>query len=159
MSQYRAELKWGIIFTAMGLTWMALERLLGLHDEHIEMHAWATNLILIPAVLVYVLALREKKRTDYGGVMTYKQGFLAGVGITIVVTILAPFSQLMTSLVITPHYFENMIAYSVSHGMATQAAAEEYFNLTSYLIQSTLFAPVAGVVTSAIVAFFVRSKA
>jgi hypothetical protein len=137
---------------------MLLERLLGLHDEHIEMHAWATNLILFPAVLVYVLALHEKKRIAYGGAMTYKQGFLAGVGITAVVTLLTPLSQLITSLVITPDYFSNMIAYSVSHGMLTQTEAEEYFSLSNYLVQSTVFAPVAGVVTSAIVAVFVRSK-
>lgn len=149
----------GCIFIGMGLLWMVLERAMGLHDERIEMHQWATNLILIPAVAVYVLGLREKKRIDYNGAMTYKQGFLAGIGITIVVTLLTPLSQLITSLVITPQYFENMIAYSVREGLATQAEAEDYFNVTSYLVQSTLFAPVAGIVTSAIVAFFVRSKA
>jgi hypothetical protein len=158
MERYRFALKWGVIFTAMGLLWMLLERLLGLHDERIEMHAWATKLILFPAVLVYVLALREKKRIAYGGTMTYKQGFLAGVGITAVVTLLTPLSQLITSLVITPDYFSNMIAYSVNHGMLTQTEAEEYFSLSNYLLQSTVFAPIAGVVTSAIVAVFVRSK-
>ena len=37
MERYRFALKWGVIFTAMGLLWMLLERLLGLHDERIEM--------------------------------------------------------------------------------------------------------------------------
>jgi hypothetical protein len=51
-----------------------------------------------------------------------------------------------------------MIAFSVSQGKMSQEEAESFFNFNSYLLQSTLFAPVAGIVTSAIVAIFTRKS-
>jgi hypothetical protein len=65
---------------------------------------------------------------------------------------LTPISQLITSLVITPDYFDSMIAFTVETGKMTQEAAEAEFNLSNYLLVSTVFAPVAGVVTSLIMA-------
>lgn len=72
--------------------------------------------------------------------------------------ILTPLSQYVTSTFITPDYFNNVITYAVSTGQMEQQAAEEYFNLKSYIMQSTIFAAVMGLVTSAVVAFFIRSK-
>jgi hypothetical protein len=46
----------------------------------------------------------------------------------------------------------------VANDLTTQADAEAYFSLKNYIIQSTIFAPVVGVLTSAVVAFFVKSK-
>lgn len=40
----------------------------------------------------------------------------------------------------------------------TREAAEENFNLQNYMVQSLVGAGVMGVITSALVAFFVRSK-
>ena len=39
MEAYKTELKWGVIFVLSGLIWMLLERLAGLHGEHIAHHA------------------------------------------------------------------------------------------------------------------------
>jgi NADH:ubiquinone oxidoreductase subunit 3 (subunit A) len=90
--------------------------------------------------------------------MSWKQGFISGLIITAVVTLLTPLSQYLTSAVITPNHFENMISYTVETGNKTQEAAEAYFNLKNYMIQSIIFAPVVGIVTSAIVAIFTRKK-
>lgn len=90
--------------------------------------------------------------------MSYKQGFISGLIITLVVVILSPLSQYITSTYITPDYFQNVIAYSVSSGQMEQQAAEEYFNLKNYMIQSMMGAAVMGLITAAVVAFFVRSK-
>jgi hypothetical protein len=46
----------------------------------------------------------------------------------------------------------------VRTGHMTQEAAESYFNIRSYIIQGIVGAPVMGIVTSAVVAFFVKSK-
>ncbi len=51
-----------------------------------------------------------------------------------------------------------MINYSVENGKMTLEQANETFNLQTYMIQSTIFAPLAGIVTSAIVAVFIRKK-
>lgn len=90
--------------------------------------------------------------------MSYKQGFISGLIITLIVALLSPLSQYITSEFITPEYFPNVINYAVESGKMTQTEAESYFNLKSYLIQSVIGALVMGVVTSAIVAIFVKSK-
>lgn len=152
------EIKWGVLFAVMNLLWMMLEKSMGLHDEFIEKHANYTNLVAIPAIILYVIALLDKRKNDYNGVMTFKQGFISGLIITLVVTLLSPLTQYITSMYITPEYFNNVINYTVENGMLTKEAAEKQFNLNSYIIQGLLFAPVMGIATSLIVALFTQKK-
>ncbi len=152
MKNRMLEIRWGICFIVMQLAWMLLEKSLGYHNERIAEHASFSMWVMAPSFLMYFFALHFKRVKDYGGKMTYKQGLISGLIITAVVTVLTPLSQAITSLVITPEYFPNMIAYVVEKGEKTQEAAEAYFNLKSYIIQSTLFAPAAGIVTSLIMA-------
>ncbi|MBN2745815.1 MAG: DUF4199 domain-containing protein [Bacteroidales bacterium] len=154
MGKFRIEFKWAIIFIAMMLVWMILERLVGLHDKHIEHHLIYTNFVAIPAILIYFLALRDKRLNYYQGPMTFGQGFLSGLIITLIVTIFSPVSQLITSYIITPHYFENVIKYTVEHGMKTQAEAEAFFNIKAYIISGLIYTPVMGIITSLIAAPF-----
>ncbi|WP_215398082.1 DUF4199 domain-containing protein [Rheinheimera oceanensis] len=158
MQKYLTEIRWGFIFTAVMLLWMWCEQLAGLHGRHIAQHATYTNLFAIPAILVYVLALRQKKLRDYSGTMSWKQGMQAGLVITLVVVLLSPAAQWLTHMVITPNYFLNMQAYVVTQGMMTTDQALEYFSLTNYMLQSAIGAAIMGVLTSVIVAFFLRSK-
>jgi len=157
---YLLEVKWALIFSLMTLLWMALERAVGLHDEHIDKHMVLTNLYAIPAIAVYVLALRDKRRRDFSGVMSYRQGVVSGALLTVLIALLAPLNQWLISAVVTPAYFENVIAYSVDSGFhATEAEARAYFNLRNYMLQSAIAALLMGLVTTAVVAFFLRSKA
>lgn len=159
MKKIRLEIKWALIFVVMSLLWMLLEKLFGLHSTHIDKHMYLTNLFAIPAIIIYVLALIDKKKKDYNGQMTYKQGFISGLIITVIVALFAPLTQWITSTVITPEYFPNVIAHSVDTGYhKSLEEAEAYFNLKNYIVQSVIGAIVMGVVTSAIVAIFVRTK-
>lgn len=146
------EIRWGIYFILMQLSWMVVEKSLGYHDERIAEHAGFSIWVMVPSMLMYFLAMQFKRVKDYAGNMSFKQGLVSGLVITAVVTLLTPASQIITSLVITPDYFENAIAYAVESGAATQEAAEANFNLTSYLWQSIVFAPIAGLVTSLLMA-------
>jgi len=158
MKKIKIEIKWAIIFVVMTLIWMFLEKLAGLHDEHIDKHSIYTNFIAIPAIAIYVFALLDKRKNFYKGAMTYKQGFISGLIITAIVTVLSPLTQYITSTIITPEYFPNMIRYSVETGKMTQQAAEDYFNLKNYLVEIVIGTPVMGVMTTAIVAIFTRKK-
>ena len=89
--------------------------------------------------------------------MTWKEGFTSGVIITVIITLLSPLAQYITYTVISPQYFENIIAFTVENGRMTSEQAETYFSLRSYLIQATFGALVMGVVTSAVVAWFLKS--
>ncbi|MFC3415976.1 DUF4199 domain-containing protein [Algoriphagus hitonicola] len=158
MKNLKTEIKWAILFSLVMIAWMVLEKSLGWHDEKIADHAKLTSFFAIPAIAVYVFALMDKKKNDLGGFMSYKQGLATGLWITLFVAILSPLVQFIISQWITPDYFANVIAYSVSTGELTQEKAESYFNLKSYIIQSLIGAVLMGVITSLIVAFFVRSK-
>lgn len=158
MKNIKIEIKWAIIFALMTLLWMVLERVVGLHDTHIDKHAVYTNFIAIPAICVYVFALLDKRKNFYKGKMTYIQGFICGLIITLSVTVLSPLTQYITSTIITPDYFENAIAYGVSTGKTTPEAAEDYFNLKNYIIQGLIGAPFMGLITTALVAIFTRKN-
>lgn len=158
MNRYKTEIKWSIIFVVVMLLWMGFERLVGLHGEHIANHATYTNFFAIFAIGIYVFALMDKKKTAYNGVMTWKQGFMSGLIITIIVTILSPLTQWIIHTVITPDFFENIRAYSVQEGLMSTDEAAEYFSLTGYMVQSMIGALIMGILTSAVVAFFTRTR-
>jgi len=158
MNRYKTEVKWSIIFVVVMLLWMGFERLVGLHNEHIANHAVYTNFFAIFAIAVYVFALRDKKKIHFGGEMTWNQGFITGLIITIIVTLLTPIVQWITHTVITPDFFENIRAYSIEQGMMTQEEASGYFSLSAYIVQSMIGALGMGIITSAIVAYFTRTR-
>lgn len=159
MKRIKIEIKWAIIFVIISLLWMVLEKLVGLHSVQIDKQMYLTNLFAIPAIIIYVLALKDKKKKDYKGQMSYKQAFISGLIITTIVALFAPLTQWIISTVITPEYFQNVISYSVESGYhKTLEKAKAHFNLKNYMVQSVIGAFIMGVITSAIVAFFVRSK-
>lgn len=158
MKKYTLEIKWALIFMAMSLVWMWLEKLSGLHSQHIGKHHIYTNFIAIPAIAVYVLALIEKRKKFYHDNMTWLQGFICGLIITLFVTMLNPLVQIITAKLITPEFFQNIIKYSVEKGKMTTDVAESYFSLLSYIIKGLLGTPIMGVITSALVSFFIRRR-
>lgn len=159
MTSFKTEIKWAFIFTVVGLLWMVLEKISGLHDQYIDYHIYLTNLFAIPAIIMMVMALKEKKRVDYAGIMTYKQGFISGVILSIFISILSPLAQYITTYIITPDYFPNVIKRSVELGYyANTEAAEAYFNYPNYALLGAISAFVMGVLTTAIAMIFIRAK-
>ncbi|WPR75446.1 DUF4199 domain-containing protein [Algoriphagus sp. NG3] len=158
MKKIKIEIKWAVLFVVMMLTWVALEKSLGWHDENLADHASLTRLVAIPAVAIYFFALIDKKRNYYQGVMSYYQGFMAGLVITLIVAILSPITQYITSIFITPDYFHNIIEYTVATGEMTREDAESYFTIQSYIILSAAGSLIMGIATSAVVAVIVKSK-
>ena len=114
MKNYRIEIKWAMVFVLMTLSWIVIEKLSGMYTTNIDKHAIVTNIIAMPAITVYVLALLDKRRNYYHGAMTYKQGFVTGLIITLIVTAFSPLTQVIVNEVIAPEYFPNMIAYTVA---------------------------------------------
>jgi hypothetical protein len=64
MKNLKIEIKWAIIFSLMSLLWMLLEKVSGLHGRYIDYHLYLTNLFAIPAIIVMVMALKDKRRTS-----------------------------------------------------------------------------------------------
>jgi hypothetical protein len=159
MKSIKIEIKWAIIFSVMGLVWMLLEKWSGLHDKYIDYHLYLTNLFAIPAIWVMVLALKDKKKNFYNNNIDYKQGLVSGIILSLFIAALSPLTQWITSFVITPGYFLNVIKRSVEIGYyKTTAEAAANFNYKNYAIQGAIAAFVMGVVTTAIAMIFIRTK-
>lgn len=154
----KTEIKWALIFTVVLLLWLLGEKIAGLHGQNIEHHATVSSFFFIPAIAVYVFALLDKRKRDYAGVMTYKQGFLSGIIISLILIILSPIAQVIFTSIISPEYFGNAIEYTAQKGLKTRDEAEAYFNLKSYLFQVVISTPIMGIVTAAIVAIFTRKS-
>jgi hypothetical protein len=159
MGNIKIEIKWAVIFTLVGLLWMLLEKLSGLHSTYIDYHLYLTNLFAIPAIVVMVLALKDKKKNYYNGQITYKQGLISGIILSLFIALLSPLSQWIISYVITPEYFPNVIKRSVEIGYySSTEEAEANFNYANYAIQGAIGALVMGILTTAIAMIFIRSK-
>lgn len=159
MKNIKIEFKWAVLFSTMGLLWMVLEKATGLHDEYLDYQMYLTNLFAIPAILVMVLALKDKKNNFYGRRMTYSQGLISGIILSAIIALISPFAQWITSYVITPDYFPNVIKRSVEIGYyKTTEEAAAHFNFRNYAIQGTYGAFGMGIVTTAIAMIFIRTK-
>jgi hypothetical protein len=158
MKKYKIEIKWALMFAAMFLLWMFMEKLTGMHDKHLDKQQFVTMLVLIPSIIIYVLAIKDKKKNFYAGTMTYKESFMSGLMLTLFVVLLSPINQLIISYIITPHYFANVIEHTVKSGMFTEEQAEAQFNIKSYIITSIIGGLVTGVIFSAIISIFTKSK-
>lgn len=159
MGNLKIEIKWAIYFTLMTLAWMLLEKLCGLHGKYIDYHLYLTNLFAIPAIWFMVLALKDKKKNFYNGRISYTQGLVSGIILSAFIALLSPLTQWITSYLITPEYFPNVIKRSVELGYyKTTAEAGAHFNYKNYAINSTIFAFVFGAITTAIAMIFIRTK-
>lgn len=157
MRNYRIELKWSLIYIVATLVWMGMENVAGLHTIHIDRHAFYTNFFMIPVILIYILALRDKRHHFYNGSMTWTQGFITGLLITVIVAIFSPLTTLITHKIIAPSYFANAIEFGVSIGK-DRMGLENYFNLNTYMIFTAFGTLCMGMVIAAVVALFVRVR-
>lgn len=159
MKNIKIEIKWGIIFSLFVLCWMVLEKISGLHGKYIDYHMYLTNLFAIPAILIMVMALKEKKKNFFNGKISYKQGVVSGITLSVIIALISPITQWITSYVITPEYFPNVIKRSVELGYyKTKIEAEAIFNYKNYAIQGAVGALIMGVVTTLFAMIFIRTK-
>jgi hypothetical protein len=158
MRKYLFEIKWAIIFSVAMILWMLGEKLFGLHDEYIAEHSFYTSFFAIVAIGIYLLALYDKRKNYYNGVINWKEGFKSGAFLTLGIVIFSPFVHLLIIEVITPDYFSHITEYSVEAGEMTPEEAEAYFNPQNYIIQSMVWAAITGLITAAIAALILRRK-
>ena len=162
MKNYTIEVKWAIRFTLLTLAWAIGEKVVGLHDVYIADYGLYTNLIALPALFFYVVALQEKKKYFFNGSMTWSQGFVSGVVLSFIIALLAPIAQFVIYSSVTPHFFETIIAYKtnpalVSHPISKEAATG-YFNLKSFMLQSAFSDLSTGVIAGALLSLVLRNK-
>ena len=157
MGKFNIEIKWALIFAIASLAWTAVEKAAGMHDERISDYIWFSSLFALIAIAIFVLALRDKKKNHFSANMTWSQGFVSGVILSIIITILSPLTIYLATTYISPDFFDNMIDFNTRQGM-TRENAQAYFNQKTYMIQGAFSGLSMGIVTSAVVALNLRTK-
>lgn len=158
MEKFKIEFKWAIIFSISLLVWMYFEKTMGWHAEKVKFQPIFTMLFGIIAIILYVLALLEKKKNYFDQKMDWKQGFLSGAILSLFIAAFSPIVQYISFELISPEFFSNMISYKTAKNQMTVEAAEKYFSMSNYIYTNTFASLSTGIVTAAIVAFFVKSK-
>lgn len=153
---FKTELTWGIIFSAMMFAWTCLEFATGLHTTHKDLHPILTNLVLFPSVAIYLLALRNVRKT-LGGYMTWLQAIRSGMVMTVIIAVLNPMQMYLFFTYVNPTFFTDFAQYAFETNQAPSVEkALEYFNISAYLKMGTFGALVMGLVTAAATGYFVK---
>ncbi len=143
---------------AISLMWTYLERSMGLHDSNIENHAVYSNFFGIFALAVYAMSIFDKKRNYYHGQVDWTRGFLSGLTLTVMIAVLSPLTQFVALKYISPDFIANMKAHYLAHNPAGASVADSFFSFRGMLLQGIFTIMSMGVVASAIIAWFARSK-
>ncbi|WP_291115726.1 DUF4199 domain-containing protein [Flavobacterium sp. UBA6135] len=158
MKKFTIEIKWSVVFTLAVIVWAILEKKLGYYDQKIASHASFSFLFALVAFAIYFFAIYNKKKHFFMGHMEWRQGFVSGCVLSVFITVLTPLSQYIIHTAIAPEFFDNYVIYIVKKEIMTEESAHSYYNLTSYITQTVFFALSVGIVTAAIVSFFLKSK-
>ncbi len=94
MKNYRIELKWILIYVGS-----------------LDKHQYLTLVFTIIHIIIYVLALKDKRNSFYNGSISYKQAFMTGLIMTVIIALVSPLIQWIISYVISPDYFKTVIEY------------------------------------------------
>lgn len=154
----KIELKWAFIFSNVALLWFIFEKMLGYHDEKVENQLFFAFIFAIPSLAIYFLAIKDKRKNVFKGLMTWKQGVVSGIFIALFVAIFSIIVNYICLVFISPDFFSNISKHVVATKAMTAVEAENYFNLKNYLLEGIYGALSAGVVASAIMAFFLKTK-
>jgi hypothetical protein len=157
MKKIKIEIKWAIIYTLMTLLWALIGKLLGFHNAGIVNNLLFNILIIIPSVIIYIFALKEKKNTFYARDISYRECFISGLFLTLFITLLGPLYPVFANI-ISPDLYSNSIQFFTANKTMTEAEAIKQFNLGNFIFQGLWAALLFGLVYTAIISLFLKSK-
>lgn len=153
MNKYSVEIKWSLIYGVIYLLWMMLEKTLGFHSVKVLQEP-LFNLLFIPiSFIIYLLALREKKKVVFKNEIEWKEGFASGIVLSFLTTVISTTVVYLTFSFISPTFFETAIDMSKN-----KEVAEFNFNLPVF-VKNNIFDKLSfGVVFTAIISYIIKSK-
>ncbi len=156
MKKVYIELKWAIIFSIALLSWIFFEKTMGWQNDNIANFWWLTLLFAPVAIFFYLLALREKRRRVYDRKMTWNQGFISGLIISVFVALLSPLTEYVAYNFFTSDNFNTIAESSVTNELMARSKMNDIFRINNYRWQSAFGLFVFGTATAATAAIFVR---
>ena len=158
MKKFNIEIKWAIIYVFCYLFWMYFENAMGWHDALIAKQPLLGSLFGIIPILIFILAILDKKKNYFKNEIDWKQGFLSGSILALIIALFTPLLQYVSFEIIAPEYFQKLIDLKVAKKTMTLEAAKDYFNLKSYIYMNVFSALSYGIVLSSIIAYALRTK-
>lgn len=156
--KYSIETKWAIVFFVVTLLWKLFEKVMGWHEQRIAQHANYAIIYDGLFVLVYYLAIIDKRKKYGLNGFNFKKGFKFGMTLTCIVTALSPLVQIITHKLISPNYFSNIIQLVTDNNLMTLSDAQAKFNLNNYLLENIIGTFVFGTICSLILVFILTRK-
>ncbi len=158
MKNYMIEIRWAFIFTVATMLWAGIEKLFGMHDANLGTQPVFSMLFAVPAIAIYAMAMFEKKQKVYNGKMSWKDGTISGIVLSLFIAVLSPVAQWAIFELISPDFFAKATQFYTDKKILTQTRALEMFNIQAYMKKSITESLSMGVITAAIVALIVQSK-
>ena len=152
----KTELKWAFILGIVTFLWFVLEKISGFDAEFIEYHQTIGYFHLIPFILVYYLALMQKKNLDLGGFMSLIEGVKASALIAILSVPFILVAAYLKVTLLSPDFLDNMMDFMITTGV-DEAVATKAMSLTGFLLATAGYA-LSGFVFGAIISFFLKNK-
>ena len=158
MKNYLIEIKWAIVYVVISFLWIFIQKSLGFFDSNISLHLFFSVLVVFTLIPLFFFSHTDKKKNFLNGKMIWKQGFISGCIIIVMATLFVPLLSYLTYEIIAPDFFDKAIAFYTKTGKLTTIDAAKQFNLKSYIIQGISDNLSFGIIFSAIVAYFTKSK-
>lgn len=157
MNKLGIELKWAAIISLFYCLWAFIEKSTGNHKDFSNIIVFALLFIIILCVLAF-FAFLDKKKNFYSGTWDFKQAFRFGLFLTGIAALLNPIAHYIIHNSISPDYFSNLIAYQINKGRGNVEELSKIYNFDSTMYQSMRDILSFGIVLSAILAYFLKTK-
>jgi uncharacterized protein YqgC (DUF456 family) len=150
------EIKYAILFVFLSFIWNCIEYFTGLQNKYINIHPYfVTTFFILMTSVIYFLATREKKRAR-GGRITFMQGLITGMTLTLFILILNPAALYLFSEFINPNFYNSFIRHDVLTGKYSVSEANDYYNLPNFIKVGTLYRFIMGMFATVIISFFMK---
>ncbi|MEO8665281.1 MAG: DUF4199 domain-containing protein [Ignavibacteria bacterium] len=154
----KTEIKFALIFVILSFIWNIIEYAAGLHSTHISIHPYfVTPFFIILTVVIYLLAIREKRKNS-GGQITFSKAFMTGVMLTFFIIILNPAFQYIYSEFINTNFYSAFIQNDVATGKLTRQDAEDYYNFKNFIVRGSVYRIIMSISATLIIAVFIKKK-
>jgi hypothetical protein len=158
MKQFSIELKWAFNFFIASMLWMMLEKFLGYHDDKIQYQPIFSMLFGFVTLVIYIFALKDKKINFYHNQMNWREGFVSGLTLSLVIALFTTMIEYTKHHVISPYFLETMQKIIVEQNKMTLENAENFFTFSNTLSQSIFYVISFGSVLAALISLVIKSK-
>lgn len=157
MKKIGIEIKWAAIITTFYCIWAYIEKTTGNHKDFSNIIIFGL-LFMVILLVMSIMAFFDKKMNFYEGKWDFKQAFRFGLFLTGITALLNPIAHYIIYNSISPDYFTNLIEYQIAKGRVTKETLEKTYNFDSTMYQNMRDILSFGIVLSAALAYFLKTK-